>query len=332
MTDQPNPICRTTFKLNNGASIPAVGLGTWQGRPGSQDAQLLRETIIHALRGGYRLIDTAQSYGVEDIVGSAIRASGVARHEITVVTKLVGAALLNPAAALQKSLNQLNLEYIDLFLMHWPQALTPDGSRPYRPDERPTFMDSWKLMEKLVEPGSATARQCRAIGVSNFTEKTLNTLLEEATVVPAVNQIELHAFNPALNLVPFCHKHGIQVMSWSTLGSRQAPEILTDEPFTTLAQKHNTSPAVISLSWCVQRGVVVVPMSGNPTRIDENIRLITLPDEDVETMNNAYKTRRVRLSDANERLRFDVPGKGRLLMGWTNVEFGFEDEQGNWLN
>ncbi|CRG84061.1 hypothetical protein PISL3812_01400 [Talaromyces islandicus] len=326
-------VCRTTFKLNNGASIPAVGLGTWQGRPGSDDALQLRNTIIHSLQSGYRLIDTAQVYGVEDIVGEAIRASGIPRHEITVVTKLFGPALRDPAAALAKSLAALKLEYIDIFLMHWPQAFTEDGARPLRPHESPTFVDSWKLMEKLVEPGSATAAQCRAVGVSNFTQLTLEALLREATIAPAVNQIELHALNPALKLVPWCHERGVRVMSWSTLGGRKAPEILSHPTFTDLAQKHGVSPAVLSLSWVVQRGVVVIPMSANPARIEENIRLITLPAEDMEIMDNAHKTiRQCRLADDIPVMNYEVPGKGKLLLGWTKAEFGFEDEEGNWIN
>lgn len=272
-------------------------------------------------------------YGVEDIVGLAIRDSGIPRDQITVVTKLFGVALRDPAAALARSLDALGLDYIDVFLMHWPQAFTEDGSRPLRPKEAPTFVDSWKLMEKLVEPGSATASQCRAIGVSNFTQLTLETLLREATIPPAVNQIELHAFNPALKLVPYCHDRGVRVMSWSTLGGRKAPEILTHSLFTDIAQKHGVSAAVISLSWVVQRGVVVIPMSANPARIEENIRLITLPDEDMEVLNNAHETiRKCRLADDIPRMQYDVPGKGKLLLGWTRAEFGFEDEEGNWIN
>ncbi|QKX58640.1 uncharacterized protein TRUGW13939_05765 [Talaromyces rugulosus] len=320
-------VCQTTFKLNNGASIPAVGLGTWQGQPGSEDALQMRNTIIHALKSGYRLIDTAQVYGVEDIVGEAIRASGVPREEITVVTKLFGASLHDPAAALARSIAALKLDYIDLFLMHWPQAFTEDGSRPLRPEESPTFVEVWQDMEKLVGP------QCRAIGVSNFTQRTLEILLREATISPAVNQVELHAFNPALKLVPWCHERGVRVMSWSTLGSRKAPEILAHSLFTDLAQKHGVSPAVISLSWVVQRGVVVIPMSSNQARIEENIKLITLPAEDMEIMDNAHKTiRKCRFSDEVPGLMFDIPGKGKGLLGWTRAEFGFEDEEGNWIN
>lgn len=307
------------------------------GRPGSEDALHLRNTIIHSLHSGYRLIDTAQIYAVEDIIGDAIRASGIPRTEITVVTKVFGPSLLDPAAALARSLAALKLDYVDILLMHWPQPFTEDGSRPLQPEESPTFVEAWKRMEKLVESpgssGSSTARkQCRAIGVSNFTQRTLETLLQEASIPPVVNQVELHAFNPALNLVPWCHERGVRVMSWGTLGSRKAADILTHALFTNLAQKHKVTSAVLSLSWAVQRGVVVIPMSAKPERIEENIKLITLPPEDMQTMNNAHKTiRKCRLSDDIPGLKFHVSGKGKVLLGWTKEEFGFEDKEGNWI-
>lgn len=163
---------------------------------------------MYALRAGYRLIDTAQLYEVESIVGSAIRASGIPRSEITVVTKFWGEWHHDPAAALEKSLRELDIDYIDIFLMHWPWATSPDGKKVIGPDESPTFIETWKAMEALV------GEKCRAIGVSNFSQKTLDALLREARIVPVVNQVELHALNPCLNLVPYCESKGIRVMSW----------------------------------------------------------------------------------------------------------------------
>ena len=140
-------------------------------------------------------------------MGRAVRASGVPREEITVVTKFWGHWHHDPAAALEISLRDLGLEYIDVFLMHWPWAISPEG-RPVRIHEAPTFVDTWKKMEALVGP------KCRSIGVSNFTQKTLDVLLASASIVPAVNQIELHALNPNLKLVPYCESKGIHVMAW----------------------------------------------------------------------------------------------------------------------
>lgn len=156
---------------------------------------------------------------MEAAVGRAVRASGVPRSEITVVTKFWGHWHHDPAKALEISLRDLDLDYVDVFLMHWPwalkpdekassQSLTPDEMVPIRPSESPTYIETWKKMEPLVGP------KCRSIGVSNFTQKTLDALLETATIVPAINQIEVHALNPNLKLVPYCQSKGIQVMGW----------------------------------------------------------------------------------------------------------------------
>lgn len=142
-------------------------------------------------------------------MGRAIRNSGIPRFEITVITKFWGEWHHDPAEALRISLENLDVEYVDVFLMHWPQATTPIPDRkPLRPHESPTFVETWKMMEPLVGPS------CRAIGVSNFSQKTLDTLLAAARIVPAVNQVELHALNPNHKLVPYCKSNGIHVMSW----------------------------------------------------------------------------------------------------------------------
>lgn len=184
-----------------------MGLGTWQGQAGSDDEAQLKASIIFSLQTGYRLIDTAQYYGVEPIVGAAIRESGIPHSEITVVTKFPGTAHHDPATALQKSLDQLDIGYIDIFLMHWPVAQSADGKN-LGISESPTFVETYKSMEPLV------GEKCKGIGVSNFTQKTLETLLSETTVVPVVNQVELHALNPNLELVPWCRQRGIHTMSW----------------------------------------------------------------------------------------------------------------------
>lgn len=184
-------------------------MGTFQGPESTADEDTVVDLFVHALKSGYRLLDAAQLYGNEAAVGKAVRASGIPRSEITVLTKFPGWYHGDPEAALKISLEALGLDYVDVFMMHWPISETPTNPpQPLRPDESPTFVEAWKKMEKLVGP------QCRSIGVSNFTQKTLDTLLESATIVPAVNQVELHAFNPNLNLVPYCQSKGIQVMSW----------------------------------------------------------------------------------------------------------------------
>lgn len=155
------------------------------------------------------MIDTAQSYGVEHVVGRAVKASGIPRSEIIVVTKFGANLHHHPAAALEISLKQTGLDYVDVFLMHWPWATTPaPENKPLRKYDSPTFIETWKLMEPLIGP------KCKSIGVSNFPQKILEELLAQATIVPAINQVELHAFNPNLKLVPYCQSKGIHVMSW----------------------------------------------------------------------------------------------------------------------
>ncbi|KAJ9143790.1 putative Aldo/keto reductase [Pleurostoma richardsiae] len=323
------PVCTETFKLSDGSQFPAVGLGTWQGGHGADDEKLLEDTIIHALQTGYRLIDTAQYYGVEPVVGRAIRNSGVPRSEITVVTKFWGEWHHDPAEALRISLASLAVGYVDVFLMHWPWATTPAPERrPLRPGESPTFVETWKKMEALVGPA------CRAIGVSNFTQKTLDALLAEAKAVPAINQVELHALNPCHKLVRYCQSKGIHVMSWSTMGGERNGTgnlILTHQLFTDIAKSHDCPTGVVSLSWAVQRGITVIPKSSSKSRISENIRLVTLTDEEMARINDAHKTiTRHRISDDIKGLVVEMDGKD-TLMGWTSVDFGWEDEQGNWL-
>ncbi|KAL1908637.1 hypothetical protein Sste5344_005461 [Sporothrix stenoceras] len=295
---------------------------------GSKDEEALEASIVHALKSGYRLIDTAQFYQVEAIVGRAIKASGVPREKITVVTKFWGYWHHDPAAALEISLRDLGLDYIDVFLMHWPAAMTPlPEAKTVLPTEIPTTVETWKKMEALV------GNKCHTIGVSNFTQKTLATLLESATIVPAVNQVELHALNPNLALVPWCIEHGIQVVSWSTLGPKAGPEnpILHHPIFTDIAAAHNVGAAVVSLSWAVQRGVAIIPKSATASRIEANIRLVELSPAEMASIDGAHKKLGpLRLTDSSVNLAVTVNGK-RTILGWSNVEMGWEDEEGNWL-
>ncbi|KAF6810094.1 aldo keto reductase [Colletotrichum sojae] len=318
-------VCTKTFPLNNGLSMPAVGLGTWQGRPGAEDERALISSIVHALRSGYRLVDTAQIYRVEPIVGAALRESGVPRSEVCIVTKLWGEWHHDPARALEISLAALGVEYVDVMLMHWPFALEPETKRPLGVDESPTFVETWRMMEEMVGP------KCRAIGVSNFSMKTLGELLEGARVVPAVNQVEVQALHPCYKLVNYCRDKGIHVMAWGSMGgSDPGPlgELLTHDIFTGLAKAKGCSVAVVHLSWAVQRGITVIPKSQNLARLDDNIRLVTLSDEEMAIIDSArVKIGRCRVVD---RLMAEVDGK-RMFKNWTPQDYGWEDEEGNWL-
>lgn len=299
------------------------------------------------------------------------------------MTKIWGDAHHDPAAALQKTLKDTGLDCVDMFLMHWPCALTPDG-KTVMPNEEPSFVETWKKMEKLVGP------QCKSIGVSNFTQKTMDILLKEAEIVPAINEVELHAMNPNFKLVPYCQEKGIQVVSWrcvpsksppppvhlplslqkrqwsincsqfcsfsklgstlvitlrtaalnfannhrSTMGQNPDPKknpLFSHEIFTSIGEKHGVSPGVVSLSWAVQRGIVVIPKSGNKGRIEGNIRLVTLSDEEMARVNSASETiGRHRVADGLDNMFVEIDGKN-TIHGWTPLDFGWEDEQGNWL-
>ncbi|KAI9044162.1 aldo/keto reductase [Aspergillus affinis] len=310
--------------------MPAVGLGTWQGLQSQASNDELRDSIVHALHAGYRLLDTAQRYGTEPVVGEAIRASGIPRSEITLVTKFPGKWHHDPAGALQQSLDALGLDYIDVFLMHWPCATAPDSGTPLGIDESPTFVETWKLMEKIIGP------RCKSIGVSNFSQKTLDALLAEATIVPVVNQVELHALNPNHKLSAYCREKGIMVTSWSTLGGGAefaplAGEILTNPLFKNIAANHGCSTGVVSLSWAVQRGISVIPKSSSRARVEENLRLVTLTEAEMEELNEAHRTiGSLRIADHIPIMRGEKDGK-TTFMGWTNEDFGWEDAEGKWL-
>jgi glycerol 2-dehydrogenase (NADP+) len=322
-------ICTKTFPLNNGTdAMPAVGLGTWQGSASSEDEKLLEKSIIHALKSGYRLIDTAQYYNVEHVVGRAVRNSGIPRSDIMVVTKLWQEWHHDPAAALSISLAQLELDYVDIMLMHWPFATTPAPEKKMlRKWEEPTFRDTWAGMEDMVGP------RCHAIGLSNFSQTTIDELLETARIIPAVNQVELHAFNPCLKLVPYCQEKGIHVMSWGTMGGhKESNEMHTHDLFRLIADAHGVSTGVVHLSWAVQRGVTVIPMSSKDERIEQNIKLVTLSEDEMDEMNNAHKTIKfVRNAKSIGPFRMVVDGKD-TLQGWTWQDFGWEDEEGNDLS
>ncbi|KAI9171649.1 Glycerol 2-dehydrogenase (NADP(+)) [Paramyrothecium foliicola] len=297
----------------------------WRSQPGSDDEKALEESIIHALKRGYRHIDTASVYGVEEVVGRAVRASGVPRSDIIVVTKLWGDKHDDPAGALDKSLESLGMDYVDVYLMHWPWAKTAEHP-VLRKWESPTFIETWAKMEALV------GERCRAIGVSNFGQKPLEELMAATRIVPAVNQVELHARNPNHKLVAFCQSKGIHVTSWRTLGGpdRQNP-LLTHDVFKAIAAAHGVSTGVVSLSWVVQRGVSVIPKSGNPGRIDENLRLVTLSADEMARMDAAEETvGRRRFANFLKNQQFEIDGR-TTLQGWTYEDFGWEDENGNWL-
>ncbi|CAO3674859.1 unnamed protein product [Rhizopus stolonifer] len=284
------------IKLNNGNTIPAVGLGTWQS---SEEGDVVYKAVKTSLAQGYRHIDAAFAYGNEAEVGRGIRdglkESGLKRSDIFVTTKLApihGRPSL-VAKAFEGSLAKLDIEYIDLYMMHWPVALNPepgvaiplraDGSRDLDEQVNGRFEDTWAAMEKLLEGGKV-----KNIGVANFSIPNLDRILKTAKVVPAVNQIELHPYLPQEKLINYCQSKGIHVTAYSPLGSSQST-LLQDPTLNKIASSHNISVAQVLLSWGVTRSSVL-PKSVNPDRIKSNIELIELSNEEIKEINDISKT------------------------------------------
>lgn len=284
-----------TIKLNTGASIPVVGLGTWR----STEADDGYKAVRKALEVGYRHIDTAAIYKNEGQVGKAINDSGVPRSEIFVTTKLWCTQQHNPKEALEQSLKRLGLDYVDLYLMHWPVSLSPrmikDGNMltiPVRDDGARdveisdwNFIKTWELMQELPATGLT-----KAIGVSNFSINNIKDLLASPgnKIVPAMNQVELHPLLPQQELIDFCHSKGVIIEAYSPLGSNNAP-LLTQKTVVEVAKKNNVTPAQVVISWHVQRGYVVLPKSVNADRIISNLKTFTLSKEDFEAVSNISK-------------------------------------------
>jgi 2,5-diketo-D-gluconate reductase A len=233
--------------LNNGVRMPQLGFGVFQ--VGDDEA---RAAVATALECGYRSIDTAALYGNEHGVGVAVSASGIPREELFVTTKLwnadQGAGRVLPA--FERSIDKLGLDYVDLYLIHWP---VPSRGR---------FVETWEAFQGLYAEG-----RMRAIGVSNFTPPQLTRLLEETAVVPAVNQVELHPGFQQPELRAFHRAHGIATEAWSPLGQGAA---LTHPVITRLAERHEKTPAQVVLRWHLDLGNVVIPKSVTPGRIREN--------------------------------------------------------------
>ncbi|CCH42838.1 Aldo-keto reductase family 1 member [Wickerhamomyces ciferrii] len=277
----------TTYTLNSGAQIPALALGTWQ----ATDQQVY-ESVVHALQKGYRHIDTAAAYGNEEPIGRAIRDSGVKRDELFVTTKLWSSNHNDPESAIRKSLELLGLDYVDLYLIHWPVALNPNGNHPIVPTKpdgsRDIILDwpftkTYKLLEPLVEKGYT-----KSIGVCNVTISKLDQLLSSSDIKikPSVLQVELHPYLPQHKLVKYAQDHGLVVEAYSPLGSSNSP-LLKDEDIQTIANKYdNASIATILVSWAIWRKTVVLAKSVNPLRIESNSQIVDLGDEDGEFLNN----------------------------------------------
>ena len=236
-------------RLNNLVTMPQLGFGVFQVPDDETEP-----AVVTAVEAGYRSIDTARIYGNEEGTGRAIKSCGVPREELFVTTKLWNGdqGYDSTLRAFDASLERLGLDYLDLYLIHWPMPT------------RDTYLDTWRAFEQLLEDG-----RVRAIGVSNFLPEHLARVMDACDVIPAVNQIELHPYLPQAELRAFHAEHGIVTEAWSPLG--QGKGLLDDPALAPLAAKHGKRPAHILLRWQLQLGNVVIPKSVTPWRIAQNI-------------------------------------------------------------
>jgi len=257
--------------LNDGVEIPQLGLGVWQ-VPQEQTA----EVVLTALNAGYRHIDTAAGYGNEAGVGDALRASGLAHEDVFVTTKLANEAHGREKAlrAFDESMAKLQLEYLDLYLIHWP-GLADD------------YVETWQVLEGLQREG-----RIRSIGVSNFQKTHLRKLFDETGIVPSVNQVEQHPYLVQDDLRAFNAEHGILTEAWSPLA--KGGDLLKEDVITSVAQELGKDPAQVVLRWHVQLGNIVIPKSVTPSRIESNIDVFdfTLTDEQVAAISGLNRDER----------------------------------------
>ncbi|KAF9075630.1 aldo/keto reductase [Rhodocollybia butyracea] len=309
-----------SFTLNNGIKIPSVGMGCWMGTPGENER--VYHMCLNALKAGYRHFDTAAGYGNEKQVGKAIRESTIPRNEIFLTTKLANPYHSRVKEAFEESLKTLDCEYIDLYLMHWPQAGRPEaeqswGNDVFRPDESPTFVETWKDMEKLLEGGKV-----KSIGVSNFSIKNLEILLPHCTVVPATNQVEMHPCLPQNDLKAYCASKGILLTAYSPLGQPARPNqpisLVNNNAIKSIANKLNVDLAQVLLSWGIQRKTVVIPKTENETRMKTNITLIKLSTEDMKAIDELHTQ-----PNMHRTLAHSARGASGMIFGWTFEELGW---------
>ena len=296
-------------ELPNGDSIPALGLGTWKSAGGEAYA-----AVKEAIRIGYRHIDCAPTYFNEREIGEALKEAlvegEVNRSDLWITSKLPshshGEAEVLPA--LEKTLSDLQLDYLDLFLIHWPVALSkgvvvPERGEDFRSLEVVPLSTTWKAMEACRKQGL-----CRHIGVSNFSVKKLTALIAESSTVPAMNQVESHPFLQQHELMDYCRRENILVTAYSPLGSRDRPAMLIqeDEPnlldhplIHQIAEKQGITAAQTLIGWALNRGTIVIPKSTDPGRLRENFAAaeIELPPQDMTAI--AALDRHYRYVDAH---------------------------------
>jgi len=309
-----------TYKLSNGVTIPAVGFGTFANEGAAGETY---KAVTHALNTGYRHLDCAWFYQNEGEVGDAVHDflksnPSVKREDIFICTK-VWPHLMEPDQikwSFNNSLEKLRLEYIDLFLLHWPIAaesdenrmpkIGADGKYIIRKDLTENLEPSWRAVEEIYRSGKA-----KAVGVSNWTIEGLKKLLSYAEVKPMVNQIEIHPFLPNEDLVKFCLEHDILPEAYSPLGSQnQVPTtgetVRSNKTLNEVAQRSGHDLAQVLLAWGLKRGYVVLPKSSTPKRIESNWQIPELSEDDFQAVQSVAKGRHTRFVNMKDTFGYNV--------------------------
>ncbi|KAL3489385.1 NADP-dependent oxidoreductase domain-containing protein [Aspergillus germanicus] len=304
-----------SFKLSNGVTIPGVGFGTFANEGAKGETY---KAVVKALEVGYRHLDCAWYYLNEGEVGDGVadflKANpSVKREDIFITTKVWNHLhrYEDVLWSIEDSLKKLKLDYVDLYLVHWPIAAEKDGQE--KPKIGPDGKDltenpepTWQAMEKIYAD-----KKARAIGVSNWTIEGLDKLLKHATVAPHINQIEIHPFLPNEELVQYCFKHDILPQAYSPLGSQnQVPttgeRVSENATLNDIAKKGGNTLAQVLIAWGLRRGYVVLPKSSNPSRIESNFKSIELSDADYEAVNKVAEGRHFRFVNMKDTFGYDV--------------------------
>jgi len=291
----PDDLRYTKIPLNNGSSaMPALGFGTL-----IPDPVATKNATQAALEAGFRAIDTAERYRTETEVGQAMqdvfKAGKIKRQDVFVITKLWNTNhrpdRVKPAC--QASLKRLQLDFVDLYLIHTPFAFQPGDDQDPRDasgnviyDKTVSLLDTWRALEALVDEG-----RCKAIGLSDISLEQTQEIFNAARIKPAVVHVESHPYLPEWELLDYCKKNGIVLQAFAALGHSSQPNLLEDPIITGIAQRVKKTPAQVALAWAIQRGTAPLTTSKNPSRIQENFNVSALSEDDVRQISEGIKSR-----------------------------------------